>query len=785
MTNKRYTYIPKRMKSVNKEDPYVTGAEDIDAGNGKSQQVKNTEVDETLTQLSNEIDAVNKQDVIPVDTLPAVATADPKKIYRVVGEDSYTDYMVNATHDGWKELATYSFPGIDDEPTAGSENPVRSGGVQNELALGAVYDVSAKNPTAGPNNDGKWESLSALLLDSNLNTLIPTAVRKGGMSIKFVRTSDNKYVQFRYMGTDVTTAATFTNTANWQGVDSEITLGSRNLAESGSVVNWVSKRLNIKSPTVPYQSMTKTSQDTAIFTNKFDNIVKAYGVEIYAPNGTVEVYKVNTVKNVSTFITSFTVEQYLVAQTFMFDSPIDLDSNEYIGLKGILKYTNTAVEYINGSGVYSDYTFLPNFQIAYSVLTNSADNDSRINAIFTETAKINSNLLNTPSPIPANSATDANHIYGNKYGMLSKVYGITLIGNGTIEIYKLDFNTREYELIDTHTMSSNLAKDYHFFSEPIVLGETEIIATKGVVLYSNTATPHTYPLIPCGIETVEASLPNMQLAVELLTTLRDTLEIIANKCSQIKDIPGIEIDVTNVSKLIFDYSVDAVSDVICIGDSMTEGVIVDYDNIHVAAAAYLTYSYPTVLSHLTGWTIENAGYGGIDALNWWEHEFNKYDYSSYKLALIELGQNHGLTDTLIEDTTISEGQTYLDYASTNTGSYCKIIEGIQNANSRILIVIVISPRLNPTTRSVIFQIIEKYNLPYIDLKDHTMINLEDDKYHGKSYQGTIDYIHYTRSGYIAKAIMIKNYLFPIIDNYTNIMNFYPDEPSHNPQDWQY
>lgn len=86
--------------------------------------------------------------------------------------------------------------GIDDEPTADSENLVKSGGVQNELALGAVYDVSAKNPTAGPNNNGKWESLSALLSDVNLNTLIPTAVRRGGMGIKFIQSSDNKYVQY-------------------------------------------------------------------------------------------------------------------------------------------------------------------------------------------------------------------------------------------------------------------------------------------------------------------------------------------------------------------------------------------------------------------------------------------------------------------------------------------------------------------------------------------------------------------------------------------------------------
>ena len=37
------------------------------------------------------------------------------------------------------------------------------------------------------------------------------------------------------MGTDVTTAATFTNTANWQGVDDKPTAGSKNIVESGGV----------------------------------------------------------------------------------------------------------------------------------------------------------------------------------------------------------------------------------------------------------------------------------------------------------------------------------------------------------------------------------------------------------------------------------------------------------------------------------------------------------------------------------------------------------------------
>jgi len=109
---------------------------------------------------------------------------------------------------------------FDDEPTAGSDNLVKSGGVQNELVLGAVYDVSAKNPTAGPNNDGKWESLSVLLSDANLSTLIPVAVRKGGMSIKFVQSSDNKYVQYIYLGTSIANAD-FTNVNNWQKLNLE------------------------------------------------------------------------------------------------------------------------------------------------------------------------------------------------------------------------------------------------------------------------------------------------------------------------------------------------------------------------------------------------------------------------------------------------------------------------------------------------------------------------------------------------------------------------------------
>lgn len=163
-------------------------------------------------------------------------TPDGPVFYLASEGGTYTNFNAIELQDGLSALmwngswSSQQIFGVDDVPTAGSDNLVKSGGVQEELALGAVYDVSAKNPTAGVNNDGKWESLSALLEDANLDTLIPISVRKGGMSIKFVQSSDKKYVQYRLM------SDTFSTTeSDWQGVDEEPTADSDNLVKSGGV----------------------------------------------------------------------------------------------------------------------------------------------------------------------------------------------------------------------------------------------------------------------------------------------------------------------------------------------------------------------------------------------------------------------------------------------------------------------------------------------------------------------------------------------------------------------
>lgn len=229
----------------------VANIKDKTKGN-KSQAQINAELETALEERYTKSETYNKTQLDNMITTPEIAYKDydtyaamlaetnhpAGAIYRVANYDGtqavtnkYAEYSWDGTQ--YKLMAVRDH-GIDEEPTAGSENLVKSGGVQNELALGAVYDVSAKNPTAGPNNDGKWESLSALLSDANLNTLIPTFVRKGGMSIRFVQTSDNKYIQARLMANEFST-----NPSDWQVVDDEPTADSNNLVKSGGVYNQI------------------------------------------------------------------------------------------------------------------------------------------------------------------------------------------------------------------------------------------------------------------------------------------------------------------------------------------------------------------------------------------------------------------------------------------------------------------------------------------------------------------------------------------------------------------
>lgn len=152
----------------------------------------------------------------------------------------------------------------------------------NKEAICEVYDISAAH------NNATYANLAAALGTDGAN--IPQSLQKGGMSVKFVLTSDNKYVQYRLM------SETFNTTvANWQGVDDRPTAGSNNSVKSGGVFD-------------------ETHMDADIsndYANILDNTVLfAQGQTVSSNNLAVRVYSVkagNTYHIDSGFVGGFPV----------------------------------------------------------------------------------------------------------------------------------------------------------------------------------------------------------------------------------------------------------------------------------------------------------------------------------------------------------------------------------------------------------------------------------------------------------------------------------------------
>ena len=155
---------------------------------------------------------------------------------------------------------------------------------------------------------------------------------------------------------------------------------------------------------------------------------------------------------------------------------------------------------------------------------------------------------------------------------------------------------------------------------------------------------------------------------------------------------------------------------LCIGDSLTQGAYYSPE----LNGQEIKENYPYYLGKLTGWEVTNGGKSGFTTLQWWDlrAKANTYDFSTFDTFIICLGTNGGLTDTLETDAT---GNDYNQYADTNTGAYCKIIEKIKQSrpDARIFVTNVFGSSGDlAVTNRVIGKIATRYNLP-------TPININD------------------------------------------------------------
>ena len=164
---------------------------------------------------------------------PSSTPATGKVFYLALTAGTYTNFGNTEVSQGINILkyngsawSLDAFIGIDDELTPGSNKLPKSGNVvENIIKNGSAFDLSAYNAVEGVL--ATYADLDAAL--TALNAL-PAVYKQGGMSFRFVQTSDNKYVQARCMAQNFTTDVT-----QWQGVDNKPTGGSKNLVDSGGV----------------------------------------------------------------------------------------------------------------------------------------------------------------------------------------------------------------------------------------------------------------------------------------------------------------------------------------------------------------------------------------------------------------------------------------------------------------------------------------------------------------------------------------------------------------------
>lgn len=171
----------------------------------------------------------------PIPTNPG--TPDQKMVYIAVEPGTYTNFGNLVVADG--EVALLKYDSSWTKEATGIASQAKLTKVESE----AIYDISAHN------NNAVFESLQSLLSNSDLNSLIPTSIRCGGMSIRFIN-SYNKYVQYRYTGIETTgNPNPFLDIANWRCTDVTIISESTEVKEF-ILPNELNKWGKIKSLTI-------------------------------------------------------------------------------------------------------------------------------------------------------------------------------------------------------------------------------------------------------------------------------------------------------------------------------------------------------------------------------------------------------------------------------------------------------------------------------------------------------------------------------------------------------
>lgn len=206
---------------------------------------------------------------------------------------------------------------------------------------------------------------------------------------------------------------------------------------------------------------------------------------------------------------------------------------------------------------------------------------------------------------------------------------------------------------------------------------------------------------------------------------------------------------TNYENISVNHGVlSAFSNIVCCGDSITTSVVYTGETweggqvTYQARAAYRRWTQ--ILADRTGANVSYLATGGFTPKVWWETYASRIASADNQLAIIYLGTNGALTDTLDEDARGMDASQY--NANNNTGCYCKTVKAWLDAGARVLLIHVKKGDDLYTTNAVIDKIGDKFGVAVVEVP-----GLWDNKYHSYPDGSGSNSVHYNDLGYAAFA----------------------------------
>ena len=120
---------------------------------------------------------------------------------------------------------------------------------------------------------------------------------------------------------------------------------------------------------------------------------------------------------------------------------------------------------------------------------------------------------------------------------------------------------------------------------------------------------------------------------------------------------------------------------VCIGDSLTWCQV--YTGSGISDQRQAKKLWGDILAYNCNATAQTIASPGDTAAMSWPRVDAALEAKTNALAIVYLGTNQGLTDTLDEDAPV--GTPYTDWANTNTGCYAKIVAKAQSLGYKVML----------------------------------------------------------------------------------------------------